>query len=136
MKFIIALSVACLIAGCKPKTDLKPGYYQMGSTEEKRVEQILSKSIFTISIGYDGVSYCDDSNNDYIDMNGIRDRLEKIQKREMVIIHEQINYSAEVNDNTEREIISLLQATGFKTIVITSGTGNRGGIEIIKVIGE
>ena len=116
---------------------LKPGYYKMESAEEARVGELLSKSRFIITIGWDGISYRDASN--YVgglDMAAINAWLEKTNERQMAIIHEAINFASDPNDKDERDIIALLQAKQFRTIVITCGTGNRGGTLIERIIGD
>ena len=116
---------------------LKPGYYPMESLEEKRINQILGESRFTITIGYDGVSYREPSNYiNGVNMADLTALLEKAQERKMAIIHEEINFEPETNDKEERDIIELLQAQHFRTIVITRGTGNRGGTIIDRIVGD
>ena len=135
MKNGFALMALFLLAGCNSQIDLKTGYYEMGSPEENEVVKILEKSEIIISLGYAGSSYTIGDERSYgIDMNDIKAKMSQIKRKDLAIIHEQINYSNEHNDQTKEEIISLLQANSFKTIVITSGTGNRGGTDILKVI--
>jgi len=114
--------------------DLKPGYYEIFSSEETRISEILHKSVY-ITIGYGlldvrfGPTY-----KSMLTVADISDLLPKIKERELATVRQEINYDPKTNDNDFNKIISLLQANGFKTIAITEGTGNRGGTNIIKII--
>jgi hypothetical protein len=135
MKLMIASLLLLMVSGCQSVPKLTVGHHALGTPEEELLSEFLARADITVSLGYAGGHYTAGKEEIYgIDLADIEQAISAIKHKRLAVVHEQINYSTEHNDHEKAKVLSLLRAKSFDMVVITAGTGNRGGTHILKVI--
>jgi radical SAM superfamily enzyme len=135
MKLMIVSLLLLMVSGCQSVPKLTVGHHALGTPEEEVLSEFLARADITVSLGYAAGHYTVGKKVTYgIDLVDIEQAISALKRKRLAVVHEQINYSPEHNDHEKAKVLSLLRAKSFDIVVITSGTGNRGGTHILEVI--
>ncbi len=134
MKLMITSLLLLMVSGCQSVPKLTVGHHALGTPEQELLSEYLAKADITVSLGYAGGHYTVGKKVIYgIDLVEIEQAISALKHKRLAVVYEQINYSPEQNDHEKTKVLSLLRAKSFDIVVITSGTGNRGGTHILEV---